>query len=35
MIFKNQRRKTGGRRDTTFADEVCEVTETQTTHMTD
>ncbi len=35
MISKNRHRKVGGRLDVTFADEVCEAAETQTTCMTD
>ncbi len=32
---KNPRRKVGGHFDATFADEICEVAETQTTYITD
>ncbi len=31
IVCKNPRRKVGGLLDVTFADEICEVTETQTT----
>ncbi len=35
MISTNLHRKVGGRLDVTFADEVCEAAETQTTYMTE
>ncbi len=35
IVCNNQRRKVGGRLDVTFADEICEVAETQTTYITD
>ncbi len=35
MIFKNPLRKVGGRHDVTFAEEVGQVTETQTRNLTD
>ncbi len=35
IVYKNPHREVKGRLDVTFADEVCEIAETQTTCMTE